>query len=83
MAEANRFPADRILDELVERRWLELRGNADRAQLAERMSRMLDQPLEPHQRAATLAEWLMGQDSVAELFASDDDLASLLEQKLH
>jgi hypothetical protein len=83
MSDANRIPADRLLAELVERRWVELRGNTDRAQLVEHMSRMLDQAKDPHQRAASLAEWLMSQESVAELYASDEELAALLEQQIH
>ena len=83
MADLNRIPADRLLAELVERHFIELRGNADRAQLAERLSKLFEKPQDAHQRAASLAAWLMTQESVAELFASDDDLATLLAQQIH
>lgn len=73
--------AETLLDQLVERRLLELEGNIDRAKLAAGMSQVLSVgSSDARQRASALAQWLLGQSAVAELYASDEELAAILEQ---
>lgn len=69
-----------LLDQLVEKRLLELEGNSDRARLAAGISQVLSSGTDVRQRASALAQWLLGQESVAELYATDDELAAILEQ---
>lgn len=71
--------AERLLDRLLEKQMLELEGGTDHARLAAGMSQVLATDSDPQKRASRLAQWLLGQREVAELYASDEELASLIE----
>ncbi|MGI5863724.1 MAG: hypothetical protein ACOX6T_16935 [Myxococcales bacterium] len=74
-----RSRAERLLDRLLEQRLLELECGTDQAKLAAGISQVLETDSDPRARAARLAQWLLGQNEVAELFASDDELAAVIE----
>lgn len=80
MEDSNRGPAEALLERLLEKRLLELSSEGDRDRLARGISQVMGARGEQAQLASRLAEWLMGQEIVTELFASDDELASMLEQ---
>ena len=72
--------AQALLDKLVEHRMLELQGGSDRSKLAAGMTQVLSRAEDVRERASALAQWLIGQEGVAELYATDDDLVSLMQQ---
>lgn len=73
-----RTQAERLLDRLLEQKLLELEGGADQTRLAAGMTQVLATDSDPRARAVRLAQWLLGQREVAELYASDDELASMI-----
>lgn len=76
----NQHTAQALIEQLVQRKMLELQGNTDPSSLTAGITQVLTSQADLRQRASALAQWLMGQDSVAELYASDEELASLMQQ---
>jgi hypothetical protein len=74
-----RSQAERFLDLLVERKLIELERGSDQGRLAAGISKELAAEADPKKRASRLAQWLLDQREVAELFASDDELAAALQ----
>ncbi len=73
-------PGERLLARLLERRWIVLERGADRAQLIRGVERLLATPADQHLQASRVAEWLLARRDVEELFASDDEIATLLAE---
>ncbi|HCF61246.1 MAG TPA: hypothetical protein DFS52_25015 [Myxococcales bacterium] len=78
-ASETRSRAERLLDRLLEQRLLELEGGSDQTKLAAGISQVLETDSDSRARAERLAQWLLGQKEVAELFATDDELAAVIE----
>ena len=73
-----RTQAERLLERLLEQKMIELEGGSDHNKLTAGMSQVLATDSDPRSRAVRLAQWLLSQGEVAELFASDDELAALI-----
>ncbi len=70
--------AEALVDALVARKLLELSNEGAREELIAGIAALLRQSQGRRERAEALAEWLIAQRSVAELYASDDELAEML-----
>ncbi len=71
--------ADKLLMMLVQQGQVELEEGADRGRIAAGMDALLAVERPPEEQAAALIDWLLDQDGVEEVYASDDDLSRLLE----
>ncbi len=69
---------ERLLRQLIERRWLVLARGADQGQFIGGLDRLLATSADKRLKAARVAEWLLARRDVEELFASDDEIARLL-----
>jgi hypothetical protein len=69
-----------LLDMLIAREGLEIEEDHTVDELVQGVVSVLESHRSPQAQASTMAEWLLDQPAVADLYMGDDDLAELLEQ---
>ena len=67
-----------FLEVLVKNEKLELSGSDNIETIAAGLAPFLDEETSPDKRAPELIDWLLDQDGVEDIFASDEEMAALL-----